>query len=125
MPFVEFTEDDFKRGTLLDPGMYNVTVVKFDEGKDKNGAPLYKYRYKTFGHENPDFNDVLIFDQFSSKAMGFFMPFWEAVTGIKPEKGQQYDLEYPIGKNLRVAIKRDTYEGKPQNKVDGYAPYVG
>ena len=123
MPFVEFSEEDFKRGTLLDPGMYNVTVVFFKDDVDSKGAPLYKYRYKVFGHENPDFNDVLLFDQFSSKAMGFFMPFWEAVTGVKPVKGEQYDLEYPLNRNLRVNVKRDVYQGNPQNKVDGYAPY--
>lgn len=124
MPFVEFTDEDIKRGTLVDPGMYNVTIESFKEDKDKDGKPLYKYRYKIFGASKEDFESVTLFDQFSSKAMGFFKPFWEAVTGVPAVKGTPYDLEYPVGKSIRVNVIRDVYEGKPNNKVSGYAPYV-
>lgn len=128
MPFVEFEDDDLKIGRLVDPGMYRVTVTYHEDAKDSNGHPLQKYRYRIFGHENEEFNGVLLFDQFSFKpgtgAKAFYIPFWEAVTKTKVVKGQQYDLEYPKGKNLRVNVIRGMYEGRPQNKVSGYAPDI-
>lgn len=122
MSLITFEESDLKRGVLLDPGMYDVNIVHYKEVADKNGAPLHKFRYETFGHENPDFNDVSVFDQFSSKAMGFFVPVWEAVTGAKPVAGESYDPEYIVNKSMRISINREIYEGTPQNKVSGYAP---
>lgn len=121
MSMIEFTDSELKIGALVDPGMYNVNIVKFTEGVG-GGEPLYKYQYEIFGHENPEFNGIRLFDQFSAKAMGFYIPFWEAVTGARPVKGQQYDLNYPVGKSIRVSVKRGVWENKPKNEVNGYAP---
>lgn len=125
MALVEFQDDDLKRGTLVDPGMYDVIVEHQEDSTDKNGFPLFKYRFKIINCPNPEFDGVRLFTQFSSKAMGFYVPFWTAVTGEKPTKGQGYDTSYPVGRTLRVQVIRDVYEGNAQNKVAGYAPLVG
>jgi hypothetical protein len=117
----EFTEDDLAVGKLVEPGWNPVRVHKVILTEDKDGADLVKVQLKITS--DGEFKGVILYTQFSEKGRGFAVPFIEALTGKKVEKGDRVTWgDQMVGRELEVYVQRGEYRGKPKNEIVDYRP---
>ena len=97
--FSEVAED-------IEPGQYNVRIVKGEIGESKAGAKLIKWTYETFGDEDPKNEGRKIFDQTMIEGKGAFMVkrLWTAATGGEPMPANGFDTEQLLGKEMQVVV---------------------
>lgn len=121
MPIVEFSEDDLKRGIIVQPAWYRMLIMEVGEKPSKDGGSTnYPVEGKIVKNaENGDltFQGVLITWMFNSKAMGFSRGFLEAL-GVSVEARKRYDLANAKGMEIEVFVENDTYEGRLVNRVN-------
>lgn len=124
MASLQFTEEDIKRSTLLEPGTwYHVELKEYEEKAAKtDGSTNFVFTAVTFGSSNPEHNGVPLRISFSEKAPGFAIPFLGA-CGVKVEKGKQYNLASCKGKKIDVFVEHNLVNGKMMNQVADYREY--
>jgi len=118
------TEEDLNRGKLVPPAeWYRVEVVSYKPSFAKgDNSKLDKVTFKII--QEGEFKGVNLYTQFSEKAPGFVVPFFEAIAKKKATVGQPFELNETNtkGKQLDVYVTRGEYNGKPRNEVSGYRP---
>jgi hypothetical protein len=119
---VEFSQDDLRRGELIDPDWYRVLITSVEPAVSKDGGSTnYNLKgtiiknasngdEKYNGYPAPHWN-------FNSKAMGFAQGYFKAL-GLELEAGKRYDLEYGVNKELDVMIENDQFQGRMVNRIN-------
>jgi len=124
-PKMRITADDLRRGTILDPNWYAAIVKSLEVKPSKgDGSTNWNYKLEILAGKNKDGKElagVVVYRLFNEKAMGFAVPFLEAV-GFKIVEDGEIDPNYPIGKKLMIYIKNREYEGRLQNEVADFRP---
>lgn len=120
---VSFTDEDLKRGELIEPGWYTVTIETVEEALSKNGQST-NYVLKGKIVRNGDNGDQkyagypIPYWNFNSKAPGLMQGYFKALLNTdKLETGVRYDLAAGIGKQIDVMIENKEYEGVMRNGV--------
>jgi len=128
MVVFDFTAEDVARGSILSPGWYTLEVSKVEDGIAKSsGNPKTTVSFKCLDgkdHEGNDVAGVPLTTTFSPGAPGFAIDFCNALganIGKEGKAGVKIDSSI-VGQKLRGFVKNEVYEGKTQNKVDGYQP---
>ncbi len=121
MAKVNFSEDDVNRGKVVEEANWlGVKVEKHEQVADKDGAALFKYRARVLDGK---YKGLVLFTQFSEKAMGFAIPFARAGGAIVGPKGLQgWDTESAVGKTMEWYVKPGVWNGKAKNDVEDYRP---
>jgi len=132
MALFDFTPEDVARGAILQPGWYTLEVKKVEDGIAKSsGNPKVTVTFSCLDGKDHDGNDAVgvpLVTTFSPGAPGFAIDFCNALganIGKEGKAGIRIDMESCGGKRLQGFVKNDVYEGKTQNKVDGYRPIGG
>lgn len=120
---VSFNDDELKRGELIEPGWYTVTIEDVEEKLSKDQRST-NYLMKGKIVRNGDNGDEKFagypvpYWNFNSKAMGFSQGYFKALLGVeKLEVGVRYDLAAGKGKNLDVFIENKEVDGTMRNGV--------
>lgn len=122
MAKVNFTEDDVNRGkTVEEAGWLAAKIEKHEQVADKKeGAALYKYRARVLDGK---YKGMILFFQFSEKAMGFAIPLAKATgSQVGPKGLAGWDTESVVGKTVEFYVKPGVYNGKAKNEVEDYRP---
>ena len=134
MGFIKITEDDLKKGLIVEPAWYRVRIDNMEQrtsskGTSQNHFPSGKILFnadtgetKYAGVETPKgwcFNEG---------APAFTIPFLvatgtdeaELMKAIKEagENGMRLDMDSAVGKDLDIFIENGVYEGRSQNKIN-------
>jgi len=114
--------EDVLRSKTIEPGLYTLEVKSYKEDKDsKSGAALYVFDFVVV--DAGPYQGVPISTQFSEKAMGFMIPFIQAIGGqVSDKEARTFDPNKFVGKKVKGNIVNDTYQGRTLNKINGYAP---
>lgn len=115
---INISAADLMKNELTKPDWYLATIRGLESGKTTDGTSI-NYVFKVVLEATGKEMDA----RFNSKALGFFEPFIEAVTGEKTDRTKpiRLDSDDYIGKKLKVKVINDTYNGRLVDKVDGYA----
>ena len=120
---VSFSDEDLKRGELIEPGWYTVVIESVEESLAKNGGST-NYLLKGKIVRNGDNGDEkyagypIPYWNFNSKAMGFAQGYFKALLGVdKLEPNTRYDIKAGEGKSLDVFIENKEYEGSMRNGI--------
>ena len=124
-----------RRGVILPVGWYNFDVVSYRERLSKAGdSTNYMFEF-VCRSKNERFNGVCITHHFSSKAMGFMVPFLEACGAIDyvypfprlfprlrfnlngTAFGHKDTLNKCIGKTIKVFVRSGEYRGYLTNEL--------
>lgn len=121
MSGLTITQDDINKSKMVPPAWYVVDIIDAKEdvagASSKNpGSTVYKFTGKIKDGDNAGVN---LYWNFSEVAPGFAVEFIKA-CGREVVPGQSYDLIGTKGKTIQVHVVRGSYNGKPQNTVDGY-----
>lgn len=122
MAKVNFTEDDVNRGKVVEEAGWHAAKIENhkEEPDTKEGAPLYKYRARILDGK---YKGMVLYFQFSAKAMGFAIPLAKATGAAVGPKGLAgWDTESVVGKTVEFYVKPGMYNGKAQNDVQDYRP---
>lgn len=122
MAKVNFSEDDVNRGKVVEEaGWLPAKIEKHEEVAAKtDGSKLFKYRARVLEGK---YKGMVLFFQFSEKAMGFMIPFAKAGgANVGPKGLAGYDTEANVGKTMEFYVKPGVYEGKAQNDVSDFRP---
>lgn len=124
MSVITFSQRDILRGKVVKPSWYKVRINKVSE---KNSAKGDSVNYMVDDAEivcdddtgETEFAGVPVpFWLFNSKASGFMIPFFEALSGEKIEPGTRMQWNSSLeGKEVAVQIVNDNYEGRVVNKM--------
>lgn len=117
----QVTKEDLMRGTVVEPGWYNVEVAAANDELAKDGQSTNCV--VDFKIIEGKFEGVKVRTWFSEKAPGMVVPFATAF-GIKfdPQKGGDFDPTITVGRKLRIYITNQEYNKKMQNQVSDYRP---
>lgn len=128
MPLVQFSEDDMKRGVIVQPAWYRMLILEVGEKPSKDGGstnyPVEGKIIVNAENGSTDFAGVPITWNFNSKAMGFSRGFLEAL-GVTVEPNKRYDLAAAKGMEIEVFVENGTYEGRLVNRVEHKYRKVG
>lgn len=126
MPEVNLTEEDVKRGTLVNPAWYICEFISIAEKPSKNGDSITTHLgLKIIGDErglDTPFRGVPVTDYVSEKAPGKWKPIIEAIykENVKPGKSYPMTAEVLVGKRVGVFIGNDQYNNQMVNRVQTY-----
>lgn len=126
MPFnAILTPDDLKKGELVEPGWYNVEIVKYreeDAKSDKSCNTIFDFKIL-----DGAFAGFSLMTRYNEKALGFGKALWKTL-GFPFDEKVGYKLstqlfEQTVGSKLQVYVKRGTSDaGKAFNDVQDYRP---
>lgn len=112
---VDFEGVESGGGRAIADGVYSVVVDKADEDESSEGNAMLKLEYKLK-------NGARLYDNISllPQALWRFKTFLECV-GIEVEDGEmEIDVADLIGKELKVEVTNEKWQGKDRPKVTGY-----
>jgi len=122
MPFrFQVSPQDVKRSKSVRPGWYEaeVTGVKVEDAKDGQSKNIV---IDLLGKEGDAMN-VPFRTWVSEKAPGLAVPIIKAFGGtVSEDEGADFDFETIKGMMVRVEIITEKYQGRPQNKINDWAP---
>lgn len=120
---VSFSDEDLKKGELIEPGWYTVLIENVEEKLAANGQST-NYNLKGKIVRNGDTGDLkyagypIPYWNFNSKAMGFAQGYFKALLGVeKLEANVRYDLKAGEGKMMDIFIENKEYNGSQINGV--------
>lgn len=120
-PVISFSDKDLLRGKVITPGWYIVRIDQIGEKLAKNQESTnYLVEGTILGNADDGSTEFANFPlewNFNSKAMGFAVGYFKAL-GFEVEAGKRYDLAATAGKQLKVFIENDIYEGRTVNRVN-------
>jgi hypothetical protein len=117
----QVTPQDVKRSKVVRPGFYlaRVTAVKLEDSKDGQSKNIVI----DLEGEEGDAKGVPFRYWVSEKAPGLAVPIIRAFGGkVSEEEGSDFDFEGIKGRSVRIEIITDKYQGRPQNKINDWAP---
>ena len=124
-----------RHGVILPMGWYNFEVVSYRTGLSKAGDSTNYMFELVCRSENERFNGVRNTHNFSSKALGFMVPFLEACGAIdyvhpfprlfprlrfnltRTAFGHRDTLNKCIGKTIKVFVRSGEYRGYVTNEL--------
>lgn len=120
---VSFSNEDLKRGELIEPGWYTVNIEQVDEKLSAKGnSTNYVVKGKIVRHG--DTGDTTFagypipYWNFNSLAPGFMIGYFKALLGVdKLEADQRYDVKAGEGKQIDIFIENKEYNGAMVNGV--------
>lgn len=98
----------------IEPGDYTVRIVDVQPETSRNGTPMLKVTFETFGESEEKNNGRRIFDRVCTAGKGAFRftQLWSAAMGEKFDKSSpEFDTEMFHGKELTLTV----IEGTDQN----------
>src|SRR5690349_4706117 len=125
MGIINISERDIKRGTLVKPNYFLVEIQNVSESQSKDGQSI-NYLIEEGEILQDEFGDKEFAGvptprwSFNSKAPGFMIPFYEAITGekITAATNFRFDNEFLRGKKLFVFIAPKTLDdGRTVNEL--------
>lgn len=123
---MRISADDLKRGTIVDPNWYPAQVKSVEVKPSKgDGSTNWNFKIELLsgkGKDGKDYAGVIVYRLFNEKAMGFAVPFVEALGQKVGPDGGEFDPNFAVNKKLMVYIKNREYEGKLQNEVADFRP---
>lgn len=117
----QVTPADVKRSKVLKPGWYltKVTKVNLEDSKDGQSKNIV---VDLEGLEG-DSLGVPFKTWISEKAPGLAVPIIKAFGGaVSEDTGADFDFASIQDQTVRVEIITDKYQGRPQNKINDWAP---
>jgi hypothetical protein len=124
MPQIDFSDDELKRGTVIQPAWYLIQLGPFVESMNKNGDAMnYIFQdskiIKEADSGDTKFAGVPLRILFSGKptAKGFLKGFLEAM-GQEVKPGVRFELSAFAGKFIEVLVENEMYEGRMVNRVN-------
>ena len=117
----QVSPQDVKRSKIVRPGWYlvKVTEVKPEKAKDGQSTNIV---VDLEGMEGEAMGVPFRY-WISEKAPGLAVPIIKAFGGkVTEDEGSDFDFETIKGKTVRVEIVTDKFQGRPQNKVNDWAP---
>lgn len=121
MPIIEFNEDDFLRGKIVEPAWYIVTIMTVGEAPSKDGGstnyPVDGTIVKNADNGSEDFKGVPISWNFNSKVRSFMTGFL-ASLGVDVKPGMRVELSNAVGKQVEMFIETGEWQGRLKNQVN-------
>lgn len=131
MPIIQFSSKDLLRNKVVQPAWYRVRIDAVGEAPSKDGGSI---NYLTEGTilKNADSNSedntgVPLEWNFNSKALGFAIPFLQAMDPtLTIDPTVRYDLNIAVGKELEIFVENGQWQGRIKNEVNHkYRPLRG
>jgi hypothetical protein len=127
MTTITWTEEDIKRGTLVDPSWYLAEIVDmFDKISKAGDSTNTVVDFKIISNEGGDtkFAGVPVRIWLSEKAPGLWKGFLSAFGIAMNPKGGSFDPQPDRfkGKRLYIMVTNEPFEGRMTNKVADYRP---
>jgi hypothetical protein len=121
---ITLTEQDVKRGTLLEPAWYLCEIIDYSEKESREDKSMNYIVDLKVVDNNPEVNGVPIRRYFNEKRNDLSKPFIECFISGKAEVGKSYELSRDlIGKQLNVLVARGNWnQGKASNDAVDFAP---
>lgn len=117
----QVTPQDVKRSKIVRPGWYlaKVTKVALEDAKDGQSKNIVLDLEGLEGEAT----GVPFKTWVSEKAPGLAVPIIRAFGGqVSEETGSDFDFEACMGQTVRIEIITDKYQGRPNNKINDWAP---
>lgn len=124
MPVISVTQKDLLRSKVIKPAWYRAKVERVGEQPAKTDGST-TYPVEAVITQDGDFKGVPLNWTFSEKAPGFAIKFIEACGGKIGPEGGKFDLGKAAGKELKVYVDNELYEGRMVNRVKDYASLEG
>jgi hypothetical protein len=124
MSIIGFDSRDILRSKIVKPSWYKVRINKVSEANSKKGDStnyLIDDAEIVCDDETGDTEFAGVptpYWNFNSKAKGFMIPFFEAISGEKIEAGTRMQWNNALeGKEIAVQIVNEMFEGRPVNRM--------
>lgn len=117
----QISPQDVKRSKIVRPGWYlsKVTKVALEDAKDGQSKNIV---IDLEGLEGEALG-VPFKTWVSEKAPGLAVPIVKAFGGqVSEETGAEFDFDTIQGQQVRIEVITDKYQGRPQNKINDWAP---
>jgi len=114
------TKTDLLRSKLVEPGIYPA-VIKSVQQKPGVKDPSTVNTVFTFHIVGGAYDGVPIDFLIPEKAPGFGQELITILQG-KPWEGEPVDVDNAVGKKMRIHVINDVYNGRKNNKIDGFLP---
>jgi len=123
MPIIDFSEEDIKAATIVDPAYYVVDIRSIGEETSKNGQST-NYPVEALILRNDDNGDDtfagvplsklnwMFNSKFKVAIMDFLKAFDNEVVG-----GSRFELADLAGQQVAAFVGNDTFEGRTKNKI--------
>lgn len=123
MPIIDFTDEDIKSATIVDPAYYVVDIRSIGEETSKAGDST-NYPVEALILRNDDNGDEtyagvpltklnwMFNSKFKVAIMDFLKAFDNDVVG-----GSRFDLAALAGQQVAAFVGNDTWDGRTKNKV--------
>lgn len=122
MPIVTFTAEDVKRGKIVIPQWYLMTIksVTRELSKDKSS---HNWIVDLVGNSG-EATDVPFRRYYSEKALGMMIPLVVSVGGtVNEETGGSFNSEAMQGKQVEAFVKNELDDkGKLRNSIEDFRP---
>lgn len=119
MPVINLSQQDIAKSKTVEAGWYPSKIVKVHDGKASADKGSINYQVD-FLIKTPAVDGKVIEHMFNSKALGMTTPLLEA-CGISVAPGQ-VNLDDLLNKEPDVKLFIDIYQGRNNNKIEGWAP---
>lgn len=122
------SREDMLRSKVVKPGVYVLKIKDINQGPGKADPDSTTTTFEFVIESGPDASGtgVPIPYWISEKAAGLSRDLFEKVTGkALPDDGMSLtadQLNSLIGRQVKAYIKPEKYQGKDQNKIDGFLP---
>lgn len=123
---IEFSQREILRGKIVEPAWYRVSIDDYEKKMAAKGDST-NHIYEATIVQNSDNGDtkfvgVPLQFQFNSKAIGFMLPFFNAMLpeGEEVQAGSRFQEDAAKGKTIDVLVKNEEYDGRLINKVRDY-----
>lgn len=121
MPRFTVSPQDVKRSKIVKPGWYKakVTNVALEDAKDGQSKNIV---LDLEGLEGEALG-VPFKTWVSEKAPGLAVPIIKAFGGqVSEEEGADFEFAFCLHQQVLIEIITDKYQGRPQNKINDWAP---
>ncbi len=119
-------QPDFSDVAELIPGAFNARVTKWEQKESQaNPGNFYiNWTCDVFGCEDEKLNGQKFWHMtmITGRGAGILKTFYKAVMHKELEKGESFDPEDFLGKEFRVVLVNDSYEGQDRIKVKSVGP---
>lgn len=121
MPKIRYSQRDFQRGRVVEPGWYVMEIQSVGEASSKDGQstnyPTEGIIIKNAENGSEEFKGAIIEWNFNSKVISFSMGFLRAFN-LEPKPDVDYELASAVGKRLEVMVENGEWNGRIVNRVN-------
>ena len=123
MGFMQFSEKDLLRNTVVEPGWYQVHIDAAGEEQTASNGKSINYLMegtiiKSAEDGSEKFAKVPLTWNFNSKAQGFAIDYFKALGIDTIDTNERYQLEFGVGKVIEIFVENQDYQGRTMNRVN-------